>query len=105
MKRSLTVFMIVWGLCVCGGWPVAAQEAQDDPYVETIQELNQGMPPQTAGPGSPPLQEGPHRLQLHVVSTATGAELRMFQVSLYPREATRFAMGRLSEVVWPSWKT
>lgn len=105
MKTYLTVFMIVWGLYSCGSWPVAAQEAQDDPYAETIQDLIQGMPPQTIGPGAPPLQEGPHRLQLHVVSSATGEELRRFQVSLYPRTATRFGTGRLGEVVWPSWKT
>jgi hypothetical protein len=63
------------------------------------------MPPQTEEQGPPPLQEGPHQLQLHVVSSATGEELRQFQVSLYPRTATRFGAGRLGEVVWPLWKT
>ena len=105
MKRRLTAFMIVWGLCVAGGWAVAAQEAQDDPYVETIQELMQGMSPQTVESGPPPLQEGPHRLRLHVVSATTGGELRTFQVSLYPRDPSRVGSGRLSEVLWPSWKT
>ncbi|GEM_PF-6046355 len=108
MTRRLAFFMAVWGLCVWGSRPVAAQQARDDPYAGAINKIHEaslrGGAVQTSEP-APILKEGPHTLQLHVVSAATGEALRMFQVSLYPREATRSAMGRLSGVVWPSWKT
>lgn len=108
MTRRLAFFMAVWGLCVWGGWPVAAQQAQDDPYAGAINKTREaslrGGFEQTAE-SMPILKEGPHTLKLHVVSATTGEALRMFQVSLYPRNATRFAIGRLGEVVWPSWKT
>lgn len=100
----LMLFSLVGYIFYKNNFPQNQLQAQDDPYGALIQEFNRGMSPQTLESGPPPLQEGPHRLQLHVVSAATGEELRGFQMSLYPREGARFGTGRLGEVVWPSWK-